>query len=118
MANFPTTPLPSYPVKMDWSMPDVVISKHRDGSEQRRFRGQGERRRFELQFGTDLPLRKAEHDDLLTHYNNSLGQLQSFDWVHPETAETIKVRYSGRPSWQHTGYDCYTGTITLEEVPA
>jgi phage-related protein len=118
MANFPTAPLPSYPVKIDWVKPDVLISTHRDGSEQRRFRGAGAKRKFELNFGSDLPLTKAEHDVLLAHYAANLGELQSFNWVHPETAETIKVRYAGRPSFSHLAYNCYSGAIALQEVPA
>lgn len=118
MADFPSSPLPSYPVEVSAPEPDVAISKHRDGSEQRRLKGQGDKRTFKLKFGSSMPLTYAEMTALYNHYLGQSGTALSFNWLHPEWGVTIKVRYAARPSFSHQGYNAYQMSIDLQEVSA
>lgn len=119
MAAFPSSPRPSYPIEERAAEPEVLVSQHRDGSEQRRLKAAGKGRQFNLAFGTSLPITDAERQAILTHYAGELGQLNSFQWTHPErTAETITVRYAEAPEFTHVGYNAYEGRVVLQEVPA
>jgi phage-related protein len=119
MANFPIDPAPSYPIEEAWAEPQVLISKHRDGTEQRRLKGAGTLSSYKLVFGASLPITNTQRLAILSHYAGQNGTLASFIWVHPERAgEVHLVRYAEKPTFQHVGYDCYEGSVTLQEVSA
>lgn len=118
MANFPVAPRPSYPIEETYRDPEVLVSKHRDGSEQRRYKGAGQLRIFRMSFGSSLPITNVERQVLISHYNGELGKLNSFTWVHAETGEAIKVRYAGPYQFRNVGYNFYEAQVELEEVPA
>jgi phage-related protein len=118
MADFPTAPLPSYPIAETLITPEVLVTKHRDGSQQRRLKGPGAKRTFKLKFGADLPISNAERLAIVTHFAGENGTLTSFNWLHPERGETILVRYSAAPTFEHAAYNSYNGAVELEEVPA
>ncbi|MCL4797635.1 MAG: hypothetical protein KJZ84_23935 [Bryobacteraceae bacterium] len=117
MANFPSSPRPSYPIEERAAEPDVLVSQHRDGSEQRRLKAAGKGRQFTLNFGSSLPITNAERQAILSHYADEKGKLNAFQWQHPErTSETITVRYGEAPEFTHVGYDAYEGRVVFEEV--
>jgi phage-related protein len=119
MALYPASPRPSYPIEERAAAPDVLISQHRDGSEQRRLKAAGKGRQFTLSYGSSLPITHAERQVILDHYAAQHGKLEAFEWRHPErTWETLTVRYGEPPEFTHTGYDAYEGRVVLEEVPA
>lgn len=119
MANFPTDPVPSYPIEETWPEPQVLVSKHRDGTEQRRLKGAGTLALYKIPYGSSLPITNAQRLALLDHYNAQEGTLVSFLWLHPERiGETHLVRYAEKPTFQLVGYNCYQGNVTLQEVPA
>jgi len=117
MANFPTTPLPDTPLNEEAAQTaDVLISAHRDGSEQRRKVGDGRGRRFSLVWTYEIS--RAERDSIIAHYNGQNGMLTAFVWTHPETGENITVRYDGIPQDQQVAYDAYTMQVQFQEVAA
>jgi len=118
MADFPTSPLPSYPIEETEINPEVLVSVHRDGSEQRRLKGSGKKRIFKLSFGSDLPISDTERLAIVNHFAGENGMLASFSWTHPDRAETMTVRYAAVPTFNNRGYDFYEGTVQLQEVPA
>jgi hypothetical protein len=118
MANFPSVPKPDYPIEEMPAVPDVLISTHKDGSEQRRLKGGGKGRMFRLPFGSSMPISNAERLAILNHYAGQNGVANSFNWQHPErTAETYVVRYAEPPKFRLVGYNFYDGEVTLQEVP-
>ena len=117
MADFPTSPRPSYPIQETATSPEVLISKHKDGSEQRRLKGAGTKRTFVLSFGSSLPITNSERQAIETHWIAN-STLHSFHWTHPERGETILARYLEAPSFNHVGYDAYEGQVKLQEVPS
>lgn len=118
MADFPASPLPCYPISQTVTTPQVLVTRHRDGSEQRRLKGPGSRRTFKLQFGTSQPITNVERLAIVNHFATENGTLTAFNWTHPETAEVILVRYGAAPTFEHAAYNCYTGSVELQEVPA
>ena len=117
MANFPTSPKPNYPVEETLPAPEVLVSVHKDGSEQRRLKGAGKKRLFRLSFGTSSPITNSDRLVIAGHFASN-STLNSFNWVHPERAETILCRYSETPTWRHVGYNAYEGQVVLQEVAA
>lgn len=118
MAAFPTDPRPSYPIEESPVEPDVLISRHRDGSEQRRLKGAGTRREFRLTFGSSCPMTDAGRLALVNHFAGQQGTLTSFSWTHPERAEVITVRYGAKPTFRHVGYNAYEAEVVFQEVAA
>lgn len=117
MPSFPSTPLPDTPLDEEAAQTaEVLVSPHRDGSEQRRKVGDGRGRRFTLRW--TYPLTRAERDSIISHYNGQDGMLTAFQWAHPETAEAITVRYDGPPQSSQIAYDAHTMTVTFQEVAA
>lgn len=110
--------MPNYPINETEVDPEVLVSKHRDGSEQRRLKGAGTKRTFKLPYGKPCPLTKAERDVILAHYAAELGMLNSFNWTHPETTEVIVCRYGAKPTFDLVGFDAWQGDVQLQEVPA
>lgn len=98
--------------------PEVLVSRHRDGSEQRRLRGAGDGRLFRFTIGHSAPLTKSEAQQFLDHYAQQHGQLLAFHWTHPEWSETLLVRYAGPIRIAHVGYNAYELEVQLKEVPA
>jgi len=117
MADFPTSPRPSYPIEETAAQPEVLISRHKDGSEQRRYKGAGDRRTFVLPFGSSCPITNAERLVIVNHWADH-STLTAFNWTHTERGETIRVRYVEAPNFRHVGYDAYEGQVKLKEVPA
>ncbi len=119
MPDFPTTRKPDYPLEETPAEPEVLISIHKDGSEQRRLKGAGKGRTFRLSFGSSMPLTNAERAAILNHFSGQNGSAIAFNWQHPErTAETYLVRYLETPKFSLIGYNCYEGEVALQEVPA
>jgi hypothetical protein len=119
MADFPSTPLPEYPIEEMPAEPDVLISTHRDGSEQRRLKGGGKLGEFGLRWGSSMPLTKTERDALLNHWTGQNGTTTSFNFRHPErTTEVTVVRYAGPYSFRLVAYNCYEGEVRLKVVTA
>jgi phage-related protein len=118
MADFPTTPLPSYPIEETEITPEVLISMHRDGTEQRRLKGSGKKRVFKLQFGSDCPVTNAERLAIVNHFSGQSGTLNSFAWTHPDRGEALTVRYNAAPQFRNSGYGLYSGSVDLQEVPS
>ena len=119
MPDFPSNPKPEYPIEEVPAVPEVLVSKHRDGSEQRRLKGAGEGPTFMLPFGQSCPITKTQRDAILNHFAGQHGTLTAFNWTHPErTAETILVRYVDAPSFRLVGYNAYQGQVNLKQVPA
>jgi len=116
MADFPSSPLPEYPIEELFAEPDVLISQHRDGSEQRRYKGAGKLEEFILRFGQSLPLTNTERMAIVNHYIAQHGRATSFNWAHPERGTVYLVRYNDRPNFQLVGYNCYSGSISLKVV--
>jgi hypothetical protein len=117
MPDFPSSPKPHYPIDETPVAPEVLVTVHRDGSEQRRYKGPGKRRTFRLSFGSSLPITLAERNAILDHWTEENGTALSFSWTHPErTEETYTVRYAEAPSCRHVGYDAYEVEVTLQEV--
>ncbi len=118
MADFPTSPKPSYPIEETAQQPEVLISRHKDGSEQRRYKGAGAKGAWALSFGSSCPITNAERQAIMTHYSAN-STLTAFNWTHPErTSETHLVRYAEAPVFNHVGYDAYEGQVKLQEVLA
>ena len=115
MANFPANPKPDYPIQEQGRAYEVLISSHRDGSEQRRKKGNGKLPSYALTF---TAISKTERDAFLLHYNGENGMTSSFTWVHPEWGSNHTVRYA-KP-WQFTlvALDTYDAAVELQEVPA
>lgn len=118
MANFPAIESYEYPVAQTPATPDVLISKHRDGSEQRRLKGAGPMRRWELNLGAEFPMEKTERDAILAHFAGQNGMLDAFLWDHPETAEQVTVRYDAEPTEQLVAVGLYSMAVVFQEVPA
>lgn len=118
MADFPSSPLPSYPIEETEIAPEVLVSAHRDGSEQRRLKGAGKKRIFKLSFGADLPVTNTERLAIVNHFVGESGNLTAFNWTHPDRAELILVRYNAVPAFKNKGYNFYEGTVELQEVPS
>jgi len=118
MPDFPTDPLPDYPIEETVVEPEVLISTHKDGSEQRRLKGAGKRRTFRLRFGSSLPITNAQRQAIEDHYAGQNGRLTAFNWTHPERGTIYLVRYEEAPEFRHVGYDAYEGEVLLQEVPA
>jgi len=118
MADFPSAPLPVYPVGETSTTPEVLITKFRDGGEQRRKKGPGPMRAFKLKFGGAMPITKTEKDAVDAHYAGQSGNLVSFHWTHPDRAEVITVRYSAPPEWMNEANNFYSGSVQFQEVPA
>ena len=118
MAAFPTTPLPDYPLEEAPQAFDVLVTVHRDGSEQRRKKGAGKRRVFKLSFGGSLPVTQTESQAILDHWTGQNGMTSSFQWTHPERGTVYTVRYESVPSFSLVGYNSYSGQVQLLEVPA
>lgn len=95
----------------------MLISKHKDGSEQRRLKGAGTKRTFVLSFGSSCPITNSEREAIVSHWAAN-ATLQAFHWTHPERSETLLVRYQETPNFSHAGYDAYEGQVKLQEVPA
>lgn len=118
MAAFPSTPLPDYPIEETAQEFEVLVTRHRDGSEQRRKKGAGKRRVFKLPFGGSLPITQTEMQALLDHWSGQNGMTTSFAWNHPERGTAYTVRYDAVPTFNLVGYNFYSGSIVLQEVPA
>jgi hypothetical protein len=118
MAAFPTNPLPDYPLEETAQEFDVQITRHRDGSEQRRKKGAGKRRVFKLGFGGSLPITQTEMQAILDHWTGQNGMTTSFAWAHPERGTNYTVRYDAVPTFTLVAYNFYTGSVVLQEVPA
>ncbi len=118
LADFPTVRKPDYPVEVSLAEPEVLISRHRDGTEQRRLKGAGDKRIFRFTMGGSLPLTNAERTQFTNHYAAQSGQLLAFFWTHPEWNEVIKVRYAEPISVRHVGYNAYELEVRLKEVAA
>lgn len=118
MPDFPTSPRPCYPIEETSAEPEVLVSTHRDGSEQRRLKGAGRGRTFRLSFGTSMPITNTERLAIVNHFAAQNGSAIAFHWTHPERGEVFLVRYVEAPRWQHVGYDAYQGEVVLQEVPA
>jgi hypothetical protein len=118
MPDFPVDPRPDYPIAETPIAPDVLISTHRDGSEQRRYKGPGRRRTFKLQFGGSMPITNAQRAAIANHFTGQNGTAVAFSWTHPERGETYLVRYLETPSFSLVAYDCYEAEVSLQEVPA
>ncbi len=116
MADFPSSPRPEYPIEEVFGEPDVLISRHRDGSEQRRYKGPGQTEEFILPFGRSMPITNTERMAIVNHYIAQKGRTTSFYWTHPERGSVHLVRYNDRPNFQLTGYNCYSGSISLKVV--
>lgn len=115
---YPTSPAPCYPIDEHPTDPEVLITTHRDGSEQRRYKGAGKLRTWKLSYGTDAPISNTERETLFTYWASKYT-LYSFSWTHPErTSETYTVRFASKPTFRLVGYNSYQGEVTLQEVPA
>ena len=42
----------------------------------------------------------------------------SFAWTHPERGTAYTVRYDAVPTFNLVGFNFYSGSIVLQEVPA
>ncbi len=118
MADFPADPKPDYPIEETPAEPDVLISTHRDGSEQRRYKGAGRRRTFKLAFGGSMPITNAQRVAIANHFAGQNGTTVAFSWTHPERGDVYLVRYAERPSFRLVAYNCYEAEVSLQEVPA
>jgi phage-related protein len=119
MPDFPSNPKPDYPIEETPAAPEVLISVHRDGSQQRRLKGSGKGSTFRLSFGGSAPITKVQRDALLNHFAGQHGPLDAFNWTHPErTDETHLVHYVETPTFRLVGFNAYEGEIRLEVVPA
>jgi hypothetical protein len=118
MADFPSTPLPEYPIEETSAAPEVLVSKHRDGSEQRRLKGAGDGAIYTLRFGGSCPVTSTEKASVETHWAGENGTFGAFNWTHPETGVTLLVRYLEPPSWTLVGYNAWAGQVKLKVVPA
>ena len=117
MPNFPADPKPDYPIEEIPAAPEVLISVHRDGSEQRRYKGAGRRGSFRLRFGGAAPLTSTERAAILDHYAGQNGILTAFLWTHPERGSTHLVRYAEPPAVRLVAYNAYEVDVLLEVVP-
>jgi hypothetical protein len=118
MADFPSTPKPSYPIEELPSNPEILVSVHKDGTEQRRYKGAGGGQEFRIPYGATLPITYAEMSQILSHWAEETALLNSFNWTHPERGTVYKVRYAERPSFRHVGLNSYEGEVRLKVVPA
>lgn len=114
MPEFPTERKPDYPIEETPAEPDVLISRHRDGSQQRRLKG-AKGRTFRLSY---TGLTTTEKDALVTHYDGQDGSLTAWTWTHPETAVEHLVIYREAPAFRAVGYNQWEGELSLEVVPA
>lgn len=118
MADFPSSPKPDYPIEETPAAPEVLVSRHRDGSEQRRLKGAGDGPTFSMRFGGSCPITATEMGALTSHYAGEDGELQSFHWTHPERGGSLLVRYVGAPRVNHVAYNAYQVEVKLMVVPA
>src|SRR5260370_17475143 len=119
MCNYPAGPLPEYPLEEERTEPDVLITTHKDGSEQRRLKSAGKLRSFKLSYGNSCGLTYIEASLITAHYDGEFGNLNSFNFVHPErTAETYVCRYAKRPKMTLKGINAYSLKMELLLVPA
>lgn len=119
MADFPSDPRPDYPVDEMPADPDVLVSRHRDGTEQRRYKGAGDRGGFKLSFGGSAPITSTQRLALLNHFSGQSGMTTAFNWTHPERpAETYLVRYAERPAIKLIGLNAYQAEVTFKVVTA
>ena len=70
--------------------------------------------------GSEMCIRDStstQRSAILDHYAGQRGQADAFDWDHPERgSETYLVRYSESPAFSLVGFNCYEGTVVLQEV--
>lgn len=118
-SDFPSTPKPDYPIDETPANPEILISTHKDGSEQRRYKGAGAGRMFGLKFGGSCPITLDECQGISDHFAARNGTFGTFNWQHPErTAETYLVRYVEAPSFTLVGYNAYQAQVKLKVIPA
>lgn len=118
MADYPSSPLPVYPIDETPAAPEVLVSTHRDGSEQRRLKGSGKMRSFRLSYGGDMPVTNAQRTAIESHYSGQNGMLTAFNFTHPERGTVHLCRYAEAPRVRHVGYNAYEIEVVLQEVPA
>ena len=63
--------------------------------------------------GYKLPT--ADYYKLRTFYDD-VNCSGIFDWVHPETRETLKVRFADQLDFAANDYGVWMGTVKLQEV--
>lgn len=115
MADFPATLKADYPITERPRVFRVAINTHNDGTEQRVLLSPGRPPTFALSF---QGLAEANRDELLTHYAGQEGELVAFDWVHPETAATLLVRYAGPPELTLEGLNFWSARVDFAVVTA
>jgi len=118
LADYPSTPLPVYPIEEQPVEPEVLVSTHRDGSEQRRLKGPGRKRIFRLSYGGDMPVTNTQRLAIENHFSGQNGRLTAFNWTHPERGTVHICRYAETPRVRHVGYNAYEIEVVLQEVPA
>jgi len=118
LADYPSNPIPVYPIDETPATPEVLVSTHRDGSEQRRLKGSGRKRTFRLSYGGDMPLTNAQRLTIENHFAGQNGMLTAFNWTHPERGTIYICRYAEPPRVRHVGYNAYEVEVVLQEVPA
>jgi phage-related protein len=61
-------------------------------------------------------LRGEHYRTLRAFYKQMKGGAFSFNWTHPQEKVSYDVRFSGQFSPHHTVRDCWSLTVTLEQV--
>lgn len=109
--KFPSIKNPSYPLNETYR--DVAI---RGEMENMTIVARNRVTRVPRIFGlTWTALSTADYRKLVAFYGKTNGA-QPFEWTHPETGETVTVRFNGDMSFEYHEHGYWRGNLKLEEV--
>jgi phage-related protein len=109
--NWPNVQLPS---GLDESMEDPVIrTEFESGIVKTRARYTRIRRTWSLSWAN---MRGSHYRSLRAFYVQTRGGALSFNWTNPTEGATFEVRFKGNIVSRHTVMDCWSVTLTLEQV--
>jgi phage-related protein len=109
-----TWPAVQLPLTLDETTEDPVIrTEFESGIVQTRPRYTRMRGTWSLVWAN---MRGADYRTLRAFYKQMKGGALSFNWTHPRDSAAFEVRFKGALNSKHTVMDCYSVTLTLEQV--
>ena len=112
MANYPSVPSATYPIK-ESKFYDIIVTDM-FGKEIARARHTTPIRSWELNYES---VTKGETKYIWDFFNARKGQLTQFTFVHPETAVSYTARFvDDKLSRKEVGADAFDFTLTLIQV--
>lgn len=112
--DFPTIQQPTFPLKIEYENTSIM-SEFEDGSVQSRNKFTRSRRTFTISWDF---LSQNDYTTLFGFIKNTCKfSALPFNWVNPQSNETIEVRATGGfDTWQLRETNYWSGELTLQEV--